>query len=188
MRKFFLIAGLCFVGLILVAVAVGAYLIWENERAAERIGYQSACVQARDINLQIEKCTFVIERYPARAALAYSVRASAFARKGDHDKAVADMNVVIAREPNDAHHFGSRARMYEDQGKIELAKADYDQAIRLNPKDAYSYYWRSVFNTERDLKAAIEDLDRAILLDPKDQIFALKRELLKKKLDSASPK
>lgn len=54
-------------------------------------------------------------------------------------------------------------------GNYDRALADYDEAIRLNPKDANAFYNRGVTHAMKyDNDRAIADYDEAIRLNPKD--------------------
>jgi len=66
--------------------------------------------------------------------------------------------------------FYLRGKAYADKGESDRAIADYDQAIKLNPKYAnayvergYTYMW-----SKKDYGTAMSDLDVAIELDPKN--------------------
>ena len=60
------------------------------------------------------------------------------------------------------------ALTYYDQREYDRAVADFDQAIRLDPKDAFAYYNRGIAQYGRlDFDRAIADFDQAIKLDAK---------------------
>jgi tetratricopeptide (TPR) repeat protein len=46
--------------------------------------------------------------------------------------------------------------------------ADFDAAIRNNPKLAAAYYYRAAIQMGRDPKRALADISKAISLNPKD--------------------
>jgi len=65
--------------------------------------------------------------------------------------------------------FHNRGAFYSDQGDIERAIADFDQAIRLNEKFAAGYYSRGLaYKGKGDLDSAFVDFDQAFRLDPTD--------------------
>ncbi|MBI1281604.1 MAG: tetratricopeptide repeat protein [Anaerolineaceae bacterium] len=66
----------------------------------------------------------------------------------------------------DALYF-YRANVYYQQGKIDLALADYDRAIRFNPQLAEAYNNRgNLLRSQGKLDAAITDYNQAISLNP----------------------
>ena len=55
-----------------------------------------------------------------------------------------------------------------EQGHLEEAIAEYDEAIRLEPRTFIVYYYRGIaYHALGQLERAIEDLNEAIRLDPK---------------------
>ena len=65
--------------------------------------------------------------------------------------------------------YNNRGVAHSALGEHRRAIEDYDQALRLDPRDAFAYVNRG--NTYRDLgdyRRAIEDYDQALRLDPRD--------------------
>jgi Tfp pilus assembly protein PilF len=50
--------------------------------------------------------------------------------KGDNDRAIADYNEAIRRDPNSALAFDNRGTAYLKKGDNDRAIADYNEAIR----------------------------------------------------------
>ncbi|MDR1072380.1 MAG: tetratricopeptide repeat protein, partial [Treponema sp.] len=76
-------------------------------------------------------------------------------------------NPVIATTANygerqTAGFYLDRGLSFLDQGDWETARADFNEAIRLDPNLAAAYLWRSNTNWDNDL--AIADLNQAIRL------------------------
>ena len=64
--------------------------------------------------------------------------------------------------------YYSRGLAYYDKGDDDRAIADYNEAIRLDPKSAYAYSNRGLaYDHKGDLDRAIADYNEAIRLDPK---------------------
>jgi tetratricopeptide (TPR) repeat protein len=68
--------------------------------------------------------------------------------------------------------YSNRGFAYTDKKDYELAIADFDQAIRFDPKDARTYNNRgNAYADKGDIDRAIADYDQAIRLDP-NNVFA----------------
>ena len=69
--------------------------------------------------------------------------------------------------------FAIRGSAYRARGELKLAIQDYDQAIKLNAKDADIFFRRGIAHgISGDADLAIDDFDRAIKLAP-DHVGAL---------------
>ncbi|MEO6104018.1 MAG: tetratricopeptide repeat protein [Pseudoxanthomonas sp.] len=65
--------------------------------------------------------------------------------------------------------YFNRARAYAARQESDEAKADLDQALRINPDNAQAYALRGALHGSKgELEDAIADFDRAISLDPSD--------------------
>jgi tetratricopeptide (TPR) repeat protein len=129
----------------------------------------SDCKQDKDQDLSIHACTLIIEgRAEDDKASAYNWRGYAYNRKGDYDRAIADIDQAIQLDPKCANAYSNRGNAYNGKGDYDRAIADYDQAIPLDPKPAKLYGNRGyAYNRKGDYDRAIADLDQAIQLDPK---------------------
>ena len=93
---------------------------------------------SKDFNSRISGCTEIIERGAGEL-----VKDRAFA-------------------------FNNRGNAWLDIGEFDLAIAEYNQAILLDPKHAPAYNNRcAVWRKKGDLDRAVADCDQAIRLDPK---------------------
>jgi tetratricopeptide (TPR) repeat protein len=64
--------------------------------------------------------------------------------------------------------YNNRGFVWQDKGDLDRAIADYNEAIRLDPKQANAYRNRgNAWREKGDLDRAIADLNEAIRLDPK---------------------
>jgi len=82
-------------------------------------------------------------------------------------------------EPVDAEGFHDRGNLRRRNGSYELAIADYDKAIEIDPSFAEAHYNRgSSFYEMGRYEAAIADLTRAIELNPNDARYYGQRSLI----------
>jgi len=96
-------------------------------------------------------------------------RTKAAINKKDYDAVLAEINDRIAKNKKDAEALVLRGDVYLAQSKTELARADYTQAIKINPKNAQYYYKRGMSYQEApgyNLQTATADNDKALELDP----------------------
>ena len=100
-------------------------------------------------------------------AQAFWQRGAAYARKGDHTRAIAEYDEAIRQDPKFSRAYWSRGNSYEFKGDYDKAIADYDEAVRLDPKWANAYYDRGVvYAVKGDLERAVADYSEAIRLNP----------------------
>jgi tetratricopeptide (TPR) repeat protein len=71
-----------------------------------------------------------------------------------------------------AIYLSNRGIAYSQLGQYDRANADFDQAIKLDPRIASFYFARgNAWAFKSDLDRALSDLDRVIQLDPKDPMI-----------------
>lgn len=114
-------------------------------------------------------------------ANAYYQRGKSWLKKGEYDQAIADfrraisldqklerLNRVLLRvEPNRAVVHADLALACIDQGDIDVAIAECNQAIQLEPNHYYAYFVRGVcYSNQEDDQQAIEDYSDAVRLHP----------------------
>jgi tetratricopeptide (TPR) repeat protein len=128
---------------------------------------QQGC-PAPDPDLSISRCTAMIQsghETQQNLARAFSSRGLAYARKGQYDRAIEDLDQAIRFDPNDAFAFRNRGTSYARKGQYDHAIEDLDQAIRLNPNDAVAFSNRGLsYSGKGQYDHAIEDLDQTIRL------------------------
>ena len=80
-----------------------------------------------------------------------------------------------------AAFYTNRAAAYHERGDNDRAVADYNEAIRLDPKSGKAFVGRGeVFGSRGDFERAIADYNEAIRLNPKSSVayFARGRSYL----------
>ena len=69
---------------------------------------------------------------------------------------------AIEHNPQDADTFFNRGVAYYNQGKLDLAIADFDRAVEINPQDADAFYNRgNTHHAQGKFDLAIADYSRA---------------------------
>jgi lipoprotein NlpI len=111
------------------------------------------------------------------AAVAQTARATprdivACAQTKDHDAAIAGCTRVIddgkAKPKGRAAAYYNRGNAQAAKGDAAAAIADYDEAIKLDPKNARALANRGTAHSEKgDAEAALTDFDAALKLDPR---------------------
>lgn len=89
------------------------------------------------------------------------------AQNGSYSEAIALLNQLIERHPQNAIDYNNRGLIYFQAGQLKRALTDYNQAIKLDPKLAKAYNNRGNYYAAcGDLIAAIADYDQALDLNP----------------------
>ena len=117
-------------------------------------------------------CTAVIEgagdQSKSRRARALVLRAAAFVRKKEPDKARADLSRAVSFAPDNPEILSARADFLLAQGELEGAAQDYQLAIEVEPKLARALFGLAGVARQRgDLKGAISELDKVLAIDPR---------------------
>lgn len=122
-----------------------------------------------DYQRAIGYLTHAIETSPPgrRREEMYGVRATIYADEGEYGKAIADMDQVIAGDPN-SDDYVVRAGIHRVAGNQEAAERDYAAAIDLSPSAGKYYLERADFYARLDqVDKAVADYDAFLRLrDP----------------------
>ena len=87
---------------------------------------------------------------------------------GQFDRAIADYDEAIKRDPVMADAYKSRGDAYYDKRQLDRAIADYTRAIEVDPKFAQAYQNRSIARKMLGDRAGSEaDLAKARQIDPR---------------------
>ena len=102
---------------------------------------------------------FTVSRYEERGDRAY--------QKGEYTGAIADFDMAIDRDPDDAQIYYKRGLAKFKIDQYEEAISDFDMAIDKNPDYAQVYYNRGVMKRRLErYEEAISDFDMAIDKNP----------------------
>jgi len=130
---------------------------------------QQQCA-APDPDVAIPGCTAIIQsghETQQNLANTYTRRGIAYARKGQYDRAIEDLDQAIRINPNYVLALINRGLAYALMGQPDRAIEDLDQAIRINPYRADAFNNRGVaYGGMGQPDRAIEDFDQAIRLHP----------------------
>jgi tetratricopeptide (TPR) repeat protein len=88
--------------------------------------------------------------------------------KGEHDKAIAELDRGIRLDPQHASAYYNRGYAWGAKQEYDKAIADYSEAIRLNPKYVWAFGNRGrAWAVKGEYDKAIADYDEEIRLDPR---------------------
>ena len=103
------------------------------------------------------------------ASLTPSGCAALLSRRGQNDRAIADIEASTRLRPDDASGFKDRGGVLVRLGQYQRAIDTLNRAIELDPNRAAAYLNRgAAYNGMGQYERAIDDLNKAIALDPKN--------------------
>lgn len=132
------------------------------------------CRRDNSLDRRITACTKIIalDRLSDKhRASAYFNRCVAYWKKKKFDPVVADCTEAIKLNSRRPNYHKYRGMAYRRTGQLDRAIADYDTAIKLDPKfhDGKLYFNRGVAYWHKGrMNLAIADFTEAIRLNPKD--------------------
>jgi len=104
-------------------------------------------------------------------SLVYNNRGTAYAGRGDHDRAIQDLNEAIRLSPTHAYMYRNRGIDFYEKRDYGRAIQDFDEAIHLKPNDPDIYDMRGkAYVGGGDYDRGIQDFNQSIQISP---IFAL---------------
>jgi tetratricopeptide (TPR) repeat protein len=163
---------------LLLDATVGALTAPPAQSQILATGDAKTCTDASG-DTAIEACTRAIasNQYSGvNLGNIYFTRAVLYARKQDHDRAIADYDETVRLSPGDAQAYYNRALVHYRQRDADRAIADYSEAIRLDPAYAAAFVNRGITHiTKKDYDRALKDLNEGLRLNPRDAIAFVQR-------------
>jgi tetratricopeptide (TPR) repeat protein len=105
-----------------------------------------------------------VRRNPS--AQAYAIRGKIWHAKHEHDKALADWQEAIRRDPSDPLAYVERGAAWFDEKQYEKAIADCNEALRVDPKCGAAYGIRgSAWWAKEEFSKATYDYIEALRFD-----------------------
>jgi tetratricopeptide (TPR) repeat protein len=102
-------------------------------------------------------------------APAYMARADLHLGLREHAQAIATLDELIRRKPDNVEALKKRGSILDFAGRQDAAVADFTEAIRLNPARVGALVDRGLaYQNKGDLDRAAADFDEAIRLDARD--------------------
>jgi tetratricopeptide (TPR) repeat protein len=126
-----------------------------------------------------------LKRRRARTAVYfyYFRRAVAYMEMKQYDKALADISIASAEQPEYAFLYARRGEIYSRMGKVDQALSDFDKALKLSQKEEEGYHYQpnssdnqafiyllrgDAYRRAERYKEALADYEQCALLAPKD--------------------
>ena len=149
-----------------------AALAGSGPDSSARLGVADAYLQARQYEGAIAQLDHWIGDHPRQDMLAGALNARCEARAEwgrELDKALADCNAALKRQPRTTVFLNSRGLVNLRLGRADEAVADFTEALKAQPKLAWALYGRGLAERKKGQKpqgdadlAAAEALDRSL--------------------------
>jgi tetratricopeptide (TPR) repeat protein len=119
-------------------------------------------------------------RLSPKNLVGYSLRGHVYKLMGETQKAINDLNEYV-KLSGKSTAYSSRARLYADLKKYELALADYNKALEIDPKDITARINRIIFyENTKQYDLAVTEVETVLGIEPKNAyVHYLKAVLLK---------
>jgi tetratricopeptide (TPR) repeat protein len=135
----------------------------EDVRTGYYMGEGLAYLQSGQTNSAIFSFTCVIRVIDTSYVPAYMMRASAYTRQRDFERAIRDYTRAIELDGSLTAAYNNRGIVYVSMGEYEEAASDFDQVIELDANNLAAYNNRSVIHAlDGDYDTAISLLEATI--------------------------
>jgi tetratricopeptide (TPR) repeat protein len=105
--------------------------------------------QARAHALVAEDALAKLYKLDPDSALVHRARAENFESSGQPDKAIAEFEAAISKDPGNADLYESLGEADQKLSRLDAAKAAYEQELKLNPHSAIALYNVGRLDVER---------------------------------------
>ncbi len=109
--------------------------------------------QARAHALVAEAALAKLYQLDPDSALVHRASAENLASSGESDKAIAEYQLAIRKQPDNPDLLESLAEQQQKMGRVDAAKAAYEQELKLNPNSAIALYNLGRLDVERGAPA-----------------------------------
>ncbi len=107
-----------------------------------------------------------------------TIRAGAYAKLGQYDRALADHNESVRLSPKVAFPVSMRGGFYYDRGAYDEAMRDFNQTLRIDPKFTDALLNRgAVYLFRGDAARANADFNAAVRVNSSLQVNVRRKEL-----------
>ena len=153
------------------------------DSAPARLGLCHAAAGQQDYEKAVVACTQAIRLAP-NSADAFHERGTASLFSQKYDQAVADLNAAIRLgDSNQALAHSLRGRAHSSLKEWGPAIEDFDEAIRLNPKNPHFHIFRGMaYMARRQNRKAIDDFDEALRLQSNLPLAYAQRALARQRM------
>src|SRR5262249_1638909 len=139
-----------------------------------------------DFDKAIMECQRALELEPENSEALVGLGFS-YGKKGEHGKALKFLGTAIKADPKSSTAFAVRAFVNYCARNMEGARADSDEALRLDSEDTRAIA-SFLFEEEGKLDDAIGEANKLIRLDPKDANgFLIRGRSRLRQLDTENP-
>jgi tetratricopeptide (TPR) repeat protein len=153
------------------AISIALLLVFSVSAALAQSDQAWRLCSSEDADIAIRGCTLLIDAVKLNSkdrSTAFSNRASAYWRKRDYDRVVADVDKALEFNPNNSNAYMRRGAVFSGKGDYDRALADTNKAIEIDPRNFKAYNNRGILYTrQRDYERAIADASKAIQINPK---------------------
>lgn len=140
-------------------VQTAALLVFTGSGPAPRaVADELATCSRANGDEAIAACTRIILNHgasPKVRSAAYVTRGNAYYAEGGDERALADYNAAIARDPKNMSAFFSRGLANFYRGALLEALADLTEAGTLDPKYAYAALWIDIAGQRNDIPSRL---------------------------------
>jgi tetratricopeptide (TPR) repeat protein len=142
----------------------------DETAAVSRWGMAWRYLIYRDFRDTLAECVEIQKAFVHRAD-AYVLRADCREAVGDSDRAFADISEALWIDPTSVRGLAARGDYWLEKNRFDLAMADFDAALKLDPKFALSHHLMrgSCLAQQGRFEKARADFDEALRLGPDDQ-------------------